>query len=414
MNNMINSKKLLGIALMAIPLFFTRCKKDFDTPPIKDIPVGTVLTIAEVKSMYVPAVELEITTDYSVYGVVTMDETTGNLYKEAFIQDATGGLYLRFKSSSGLYLGDSVRVNLNGATLLKYNNMFQVDNLDPDNNIVKQSTQNMKQPELTTITQIAANDSFYQGRLIQLNDVEFDCNELGLTYADAVNQTSQSRMLQDTLGIQIIVRTSGYANFSNSALPTGKGSFIGIVTQYNTDMQLLVRDPSELTLTGSRKEVCPLIFKDFSDQSVTSGGWTTQNVTGSVNWNTSDAGSTGNFYGVITNTSSQLVCETWLISPSLNLSTLTAPYVNFRSATFSANTDLQLYVSTDYTGSGSPSAATWNLLPATYSPGSWSWTNSGNVSLASYLQPNVYVAFKYNGTSSAWTTWEVDEITISE
>jgi len=137
---MINLNKILGIITVVL-ITFTSCTKEFEDPTVKTIPIGTVMTIAEVKNLYVPGQEVKITQDISVYGVVTADETTGNLYKESYIQDETGALYLRFTSSTGLYIGDSIRVNLNGAKILKYQQMLQVDSLHADNSVFKIKTQ---------------------------------------------------------------------------------------------------------------------------------------------------------------------------------------------------------------------------------------------------------------------------------
>ena len=80
---------ITGLMLSIITLF-TSCEKEFDTPPTKTIPVGNVITIAQARALYVPGVTTRITDDLSVYGVVTADETSGNLYKESYIQDETG------------------------------------------------------------------------------------------------------------------------------------------------------------------------------------------------------------------------------------------------------------------------------------------------------------------------------------
>ncbi len=368
---MIKTKKLLIISI-ATASVFVGCKKEFDMPPLNDIPVGNILTVAEVKDFYVPGQEVEITKDYSVYGVITADETTGNLYKEAYLQDYTGAMYMRFTASSGLYIGDSVRINLNGATILKYNSMFQVDGLDPDNNVVKIATQQYKTPEVTTLFNIFANDSFYQGRLIQLDHVEFLCSEVGSTWADAINQQSEDRTISDTLGNQVIIRSSGYANFAGDLLPTGKGSVIAIVSQYNSTIQLIIRDPNELTLNGTRKIACADVTKDFQDQSITSGGWTTQVVTGTLNWTTSDQGSTGNFYGMMKNWDGvqNIASEAWFISPALDFSSSTNPVFDFRNAYNYTGNALQVKISTNYDGVSSPASATWNNLSVQLSPGS--------------------------------------------
>ncbi|MGZ4037420.1 MAG: choice-of-anchor J domain-containing protein, partial [Bacteroidia bacterium] len=62
--------------------------------------------------------------------------------------------------------------------------------------------------------------------------------------------------------------------------------------------------------------------------------------------------------------------------------------------------------------SGNPTTATWTTLSPTLSSGSWNWTNSGTVSLASFKSANTRIAFKYSGTSSAGSTWEVDNISV--
>ena len=417
---MIHSNKTLAATILISALIFVGCKKEFDKPPVKDIPVGNILTVAQVKDFYVAGQEIEITEDYSVYGTITADESTGNLYKEAYLQDNTGAMYMRFTASSGVYIGDSVRINLNGATILKYNNMFQVDGLDPDLNVIKITTNQFRTPEVATLFDIFANDSLYQGRLVQLNDVEFLCSEMGKTWADAVGQQSEDRTISDTLGNQVIIRSSGYANFAGDVLPTGKGSVIAIVSQYNSTIQLLIRNPNELTLYGPRKIACADITKNFQDQSITSGGWTTQVVAGTFNWSTSDQGSAGNFYGMMKNWNgtANIPSEAWLISPSLDFSNSTSPQFDFRNAYNYAGAPLQVLISTNYDGVSAPSSATWNTLSCQLSSGSWGWVSAsdlpnGPVDLSPYLTNNVYIAFVYTGSSSDGSTWEIDDIEIT-
>ncbi|MBW6483858.1 MAG: choice-of-anchor J domain-containing protein [Vicingaceae bacterium] len=401
--------QLLTTSLFVSALLFTSCTKEFDNPEPRTIPVGTVYTIAQVRALYVPGETVKITEDISVYGVVTADETTGNLYKEAYMQDATGALYLRFTSSTGLYIGDSIRVNIKGAKIFKYNQMLQLDSLHSDNNIVKIATQKFRTPEVVTIADLNADIEGFQGKLIQIDNVKFVERNLGLTYADAENKESISRFLEDLTLDQVEVRTSGYANFASDTLPAGNGSFIGICGQYNADLQLLIRNPNELTLNGA----APIeITKNFDDNSLTSGGWTTQYPIPNIPWTV--ASFNGNYYGNITNGSGKLVGESWLISPPFDLSNSLSPVLNFKTATFASNSALKVMISTNYDGVSLPATATWTDITSSfsYSTGGWSWTNSGNFSLTSYIQPNVYIAFQFIGTAASWDSWEVDNIKI--
>jgi len=74
---------------------------------------------------------------------------------------------------------------------------------------------------------------------------------------------------------------------------------------------------------------------------------------------------------------------------------------------------MEVLVSTDYDGISAPSTATWTTLGVNLSAGSFAWVNGGPVSLNSFLTTNVYIAFKYTGTSTSGKTWEVDDIIIA-
>ena len=413
-----NLKYIIGLVCLT-SIFLVSCEKEYDSPTLTDIPTGNVITIAELRAMHVPGTTVNITDEISIYGVITADESTGNLYKESYIQDETGAMNLRFIGNTGLYIGDSVRVYLKGSKLLRYNQMMQVDSLHPDNNITKISPLQNRQPEVVSIDDINFNLEDFQGKLIQLNNVRFTEAGQAKTFADAENLESVSRYLQDLNGGQIEVRTSGYANFASDTLPVGIGTFIGIMAQYNSGSQLLIRNPNELTLTGEAP-----IVKDFNDQSLTSGGWTVQHIAGPsyTEW---DIYAATNSAAKITcyNSSTTMgeVSESWLISPVLDMSSSTAPNINFRNVVrYGTTPQLQVMVSTNYDGVSNPNTATWTDLTslATWDTdiNSWSsWTSSGDIDLTTYISSTTYVAFKHVGVNiSGVGTWEVDDITITK
>jgi hypothetical protein len=401
-------KYIIGL-LSIVSIAFVSCEKEFDGPTITEIPTGNVITIAELRAMHAPGSTIEITNELSIQGVIVADESTGNLYKESYIEDATGGINLRFISSTGLYIGDSVRVYLKGSKLLRYNQMMQVDSLHPDNNITKIATLKNRTPQIVSINDILNNLEDYQGELIQIDTVYFIEGGQGKMYADAENLESVSRFLQDINGNQIDVRTSGYANFASDTIPAGAGTFIGIMAQYNNGAQLLVRNPNELKMDGGIP-----ILKNFDDNSLTSGGWSQQNVVGNVNWTVDSQGSNGSPYGVIKNyiAPSNYACETWLVSPSIDFSTSISPSMTLRSDVRYTGAALEVYVTTNYTGDVTTS--TWSPLAVTLDTddSAWGFVPSGLVDLSSYINPNVRIAFKYTGTNSDGSTWELDDITI--
>ncbi|MFN3342122.1 MAG: DUF5689 domain-containing protein [Flavobacteriales bacterium] len=401
--------KQIVILLLAV-IAFTSCKKEFDAPPSREIPTGSILTIADLRAMYAGS-PIHFQSDQTVFAVVTADEVSGNLYKNVYIQDNTGAINIRLRSSGGLYVGDSIRLNLTGTVLSSYNGMMQIDSVDADNNIVKQATGRFIQPEVVTLNMINAS---YQAKLVRINNVQFVSSDTALTFANAVAQTSQNRTIADCNGNTLLVRTSGYANFAGSNIPNGNGSIVVIVGQFNSDMQLYIRNLSDLTMDGGTRCVEPYLEKDFDDLSISSGGWTQQLVSGGISWSASSFGP--DIFGRISNYngSNNVACESWLISPAVNLSSATNPVLTFRTACNYSGSNIQVYVLTNYDGISNPSTATQTLLSPALSGGSWAWVNSGALNLSSFLTSGVYIGFKYTGTNSDGKTWEVDDILIEE
>ena len=139
-------KKIISlISVIAISMVVS-CKKEYDSPPKKEIPVGMVITIDSLRNMFQGS-SIHFNEDYSIYGVITADETSGNLYKNVFMQDATGAINLRLLTSGGVYQGDSIRLYLRNCVLSKYNGMIQIDSVNTDNNIIKQATGKVVVPQ---------------------------------------------------------------------------------------------------------------------------------------------------------------------------------------------------------------------------------------------------------------------------
>lgn len=406
------------LTLLIGSLALIGCKKDFDTPPVADLPAGNIITIDSLRKIYT-AFDTTITADLSVYGTVTADEISGNLYKVLYIQDATNAIQLELTASSSrlFFQGDRVRVALKGLTVARENNMLKVINVDPEKQIIKQTKGEEITPKVVTIADLAISGVYspFQGQLVQLNNVEFICDDIWSTYADPIAQYDQNRTLRDTLGNTIIVRSSGYSSFAGTTLAKGKGSFVAIVSQYNTTVQLTIRKLEDLSLTGTRKIKCPVYVKNFEDQSITSGGWTKQNVVGNINWSIADVGSNNTYYAMISNYSgTNTACETWLVSPSFDLTNLTNPILYFQSAYKYTGDALRLYVTTAYTGDATTTTWTDITSSASWSTGNFIWAGSGNINLSSYKQAGVRFAFKYTGTNSNGSTWEIDDFTIND
>ena len=419
--------------LLCLTLFIS-CNKTYDEPPAIEIPEGTRIFISDLKDMFPDTPNdddppITIDSNYSIYGVITCEETNGNFYKEAFIQDLSGAIKLKLDASGGLYIGDSVRVSLNGVTMSEYGELIQLDNVSVDEQIVKIATNKLVTPYVTTINQLNVEED--ESRLIQLDDVEFQT--INVTYADAISLSTENKTLNDCNGNNILVRTSGYANFADDTVASGKGSIIGIFTRFRDDKQLIIRDINEVNMEGERCDGSSgggggtgnyILNKDFNDGSVKSGGWGSfwSGTTTSENWGEwgiygGDVAAVSNFeFATFTN----YACESWLVSPTFDLTGTSSPYLVFDNVTQYNGPELELFISDDYDGSSNPSQqGTW-LNMTSYVPnwdtdsGDWNFVSSGNIDLTPFISNNLNIAFKYTGTNADGATWELDNIIVND
>jgi len=410
------------IIFSAVYLFYS-CNKTYDNPPVNEVPIGNVISIGDLKDEY-PGNAITIDSNYTIFGNITSEETNGNFYKEVFIQDLSGAIKLKLKASGGLYIGDSIRINVQGLTMSDYGELIQLDNVDVDQQVVKIATEKFITPYEATISQLSLSED--QSRLVKLNNVEF--SELGMTYADAVNLSTGSRTMSDCNGNVMSVRTSGYANFADDTLPSGNGSITGIFTIYNSEKQFVIRDINEVSMDSSRCNAGgggsggsgDYLYKDFDDGSLTSGGWKTF-------WSGTNPniGEWEILFGTIAkasnySNSTNYACESWLVSPNFDLSSATNPYLIFDNVTRYNGAQLELYISSNYDGVSNPDIqGTWFNLTS-YVPNwdtdnfDWDLVSSGNTDLTGFISPSVAIAFKYIGSNSDGATWEVDNIVVTE
>ena len=137
-------------------------------------------------------------------------------------------------------------------------------------------------------------------------------------------------------------------------------------------------------------------------------GWTFVDVEGEMTWTV--ATYQGNHYAYA-NGYNHGANEDWCISPAFNLDAISNPTLTFRTAKNYNGPDLEVFFSNDYDGSN-PATATWTPLTCALSSGSWTWTESGNISLGSFSGTNCYIGFKYTCGEDSAAGWEVDDILL--
>lgn len=403
------------LALMSV--LFVSCKKEYDTPPIHELPFGDTLTIGDI--LATPAnVPFN---GASVCGIVTADEQSGNLYKAIFIQDrATGeAIELMLNTSSAARIGDSVRVYLDSTIVYNlYHNLPQLVNkrdgkgFNPDGHLIIYPYNDPIEPETVTISDIKSGK--YTAGLVKLENVEFV--DQGSNFCNLGETTN--RTLKDATG-EIIVRTSNYANFAYDPLPVGSGSLVAIASVYNSDWQLILRSKKEFNFEGGTPvppaapgELQSLPYRQSFATDF--GTYIAKDVSGPQSWaiDYSTAKMTGYVDGV------NNANEDWLISSPVDLTgvnnaTMTMVYIGryFNKI----NDDVTIWASTDYVWNSDPSTAQWEQVPSTLKEGSnWSDFLTVEISLSKFVGQKVTFAVKYLSNSTKAGTMEIQSITIDE
>jgi hypothetical protein len=203
-----------------------------------------------------------------IEGTVVANDEHDNWYKSICIQDKTGGLVVQMDALS-LYqtypVGSLIRINVQNLFLSDYRHMVQlVAAVDSSNGSL--TTSGIPKPLFSKYISILKDDEpirpiqvgfknlgdSLQGRLIQLNGVELSALDTGNSYADFRNKVGASKSLKFCTGETVYLRTSGYADFAGTKVPSGNGTVIGIYSVYNAEKQLLLRDTNDILLTGKR------------------------------------------------------------------------------------------------------------------------------------------------------------------
>jgi len=224
----------------------------------------------------------------------------------------------------------------------------------------------------------------------------------GVPVPDDPNLAAGTGALNIIQGIQA-------ASFTN--LPSNTQYYFKIFPYTNTGSNIKYKTdgtPPEVTITTSDHVL--INAKNFDDQ--TFDPWDTISLSSNKGWIIQSTG--GNYYAYINGFGGSENSDDWLISPSMNFDAFQEETLTFLTASNFTGPDLEIKISTDYVTGANPNTGTWTALTATLSPGSYTWTPSGNVDLSTFNGGNIHVAFRYvSGTGSGNAkVWEVDNIMI--
>lgn len=429
-------KRLFYLGIVTIFLGITACvDRTFDEPSFvfEDPDLEVTTSIAALKAIHVDDQLEYLNGGFVIAGVVVANDQSGNYYETIVIADETGGIELKIDKRSlfnTFPVGRRVFVKTDGLVLGDYNQLIQLGYPTSegdlsgipaeyiDDFVIGGSLNNPIQVDTLTIGQLDEN---YMNMLVTIKDAQFVDDELGLNYADATFKVTKNRTIEDcNSNSTIILRTSGYASFADRNLPLGNGTITAVLSRYNDEFQMYLRDTDDIDFNGNRcgeGDPGEISFnRDFETGNIFSGGWSSQLLVGDADWFIDEFD--GNKFAKITNydydAGTNFASDAWYISPEVDLSTFDKPVLTFMSACNYTGQDMQVYVTDSYDGSSAPVPAQWTELAPSLSSGSWEWVSSGELDLSSFQNGTVHVAFRYLGSNSDGKTWEVDDIELKE
>ncbi|MDN4754614.1 DUF5689 domain-containing protein [Porphyromonadaceae bacterium W3.11] len=445
----INKLFVALVALMALSLI--SCERKYDAPlltepVLKDELKKPTMTIAEFKQLYASLgadADTNIDKDIILHGVVVGNDIEGSIYKQIFIEDATGGLPISIDSynlSSEYPVGQKLAIQLKGLGAVKYRGLLQIGVSEPSKEGQDKQTRipielfrertgkdgwpktEAAEPHLVSLSEV----SKYTGRLVKLEGVYFVD---GGKETFAPKGQSANRTLKDHKGNNVIVRTSGYAKFTNDLLPLGTGTVVAIVSEFNGAPQLLIRErddvygfdgkdpignntPDTPDNGGNTTATKQIIDAPFASELLP---FVAQSVKGDQVWKINTQFKNANISGFFNNQNNEN--EDWLVSPAMDLTETKDGYIHFMHTWNKGDVSLMkeqltVWFSTDYTDDVTKAKWTQATIPNYPSGTDWNNVESGNIQFpASVLgKSNVRFAMKYSCTNASSGTWQIKEL----
>ena len=278
---------IVGMAALGA-IAFTGCNMDVDPVPVS-IPEAKNepnLTLLELKTMFwddatnyiwgmenrpdapqstIPA--REDGSHYFVHGYVCSNDDAGNVFKSLVIQDETCALAFSINTYD-LYVkyrvGQEIVVDVTGMQIGKYNGLLQMGKAEwyENGSVWEASFMPLEvfrsHVELNGLPDVAKVDTIeintfselpgdpeglrkFQSQLVKFNNIKFQ--EGGKEKFSEYQSSGVNRVIEDSEGATLNVRTSGYSDFWNMTLPEGNGDLVCILGYYgSTGWQLNLID----------------------------------------------------------------------------------------------------------------------------------------------------------------------------
>ena len=215
------------------------------------------------------------TTDDFIEGYVVSSDQYSNFFKALYLQTLDGSLGFSIPiDQTDLYTiynpGRKVIIKLKNNYIEIDNDALEIGNLFIDKfsnetvgriaypsyeNILIKSCDIVDEDDLVQTFSINDISDTYLNTLVEFSNVQFTDEALGLTLFNSIDHEESfatNHLIQDTFGSTLIFRTSAFADFASTEVPTNSGTIRGVLTKFGGDYQLLARSFSDINLTKER------------------------------------------------------------------------------------------------------------------------------------------------------------------
>lgn len=277
--------KILAVCLCA--LLASCMGSDYADPNITENPFGNdqiaetnVMKIRDLKNstdfkfIIANGAYKEVTSDIKIKGRVTGNDAQSNLYNTIVLEDSTGAIEISVSqggTSGFMPVGQEVLVDLKGLYIGGYRKKAQIGAVYTNSSgalsIGRMSRQvwadHYKLIGTADASQVTPTE-FDVSKMSDANYLSANASKLmtisGVEFADAdgkavfapddgsveLNNNCANRTLKGLDANSIVVRTSTYAKFAKSILPTGKVKITGIFSRFNNIWQIQIRSVDDV------------------------------------------------------------------------------------------------------------------------------------------------------------------------
>ena len=382
------------------------CDKELDVAPVMTYDGQANMTIAELNALHPVGSEDSydaIPEGTVISGTIISSDQEGNCYKYLTIQDETGGIQIKIDNSS-LYpkyqIGQRIFVECKDLVIGDYRKNRQLGFWSNGSMAGLATSQEPlyiyrdglvgDEPAPIVLNSKSEATEAMLNCLVVLKDCHFA--DPGERYSEADASTSRDIVMSDNS--VIMLRTSNYADFAAQPLPNGTGDIVGILTVYNTTLQLTIRSLADVHIANTAPvETVELYRVDLSSNPIENQGWS---VLGDEGWFYYAAG-----HAFAIQNQAESAIDSWLVSPVLSG---LGGYDNVTLTTHNeicqvTNGVAHKYYSVDFNGTDVTSA-TWTEIPA-----------NGLLPADVTDNANLRIAFQFNGYNGDY--WKIPELKIT-